>query len=399
MQHSQVIESIGSERCGVKFADLAPEPAAESAGHVFGRMTLKLQKSLLAAFFLAAGVAQAAPVYVVTDLGTLGGVDNLARAIGSAGQVVGFSWTPDGQYQAVLWQNGSVNGLGTLGGGYSSASDISNSGQVVGVAYVAGDEQARAVLWQNGSVTDLGSLGGTNSSALGINNVGQVVGYSETLGDTQTHAFLWQNGSMIDLGTPDGASSYAEAINDAGQVVGTVRTTDTIQAVLWQNGSMTNLGTLGGNYSVANDVNNSGQVIGSASTAGNSQHAFLWQNGSMTDLGTLGGSHSVARAINTMGQVVGSSTTGLGSAAFIYDAGQMFNINELLSPLSAGWSISIAHDINDAGQIAAYGCHVTLGCRAVRLDVLQDQVDVPLPAPLMLFGAGLMAWVVRRRAH
>jgi len=52
----------------------------------------------------------------MTDLGTLGGTESLARGINDSGQVVGYSATASGHWYAFLYYGGTMADLGTLGG-------------------------------------------------------------------------------------------------------------------------------------------------------------------------------------------------------------------------------------------------------------------------------------------
>jgi probable HAF family extracellular repeat protein len=76
--------------------------------------------------------------------------------------------------------------------------------------------------------------------------------------------------------------------------------------------SVTSLGAFDGlSGSEAYGINNAGQVVGWAGTASGEQHAFLYSAGVMTDLGSLGGGFSIAHDINNSGQVVRESWTAL----------------------------------------------------------------------------------------
>ena len=185
------------------------------------------------------------------------------------------------------------------------AADINNLGQVVGGA------GGNAILYSDGQVTDLGSLGGS-SSAKAINDVGQVVGSSEISPDGLRHAFLYSDGVLIDLGT------------------------------------------LGGLISDARDINDAGQVVGDSYLSGSGYcHAFLYTDGVMIDLGTLGGLlTTVAHGINNHGQVVGTASH---SRAFLWENGEMFDLNDFI-PEDSGWEkLTEATDINDAGQVVGWG--------------------------------------------
>ena len=80
--------------------------------------------------------------------------------------------------------------------------------------------------------------------------------------------------------------------------------------------------------------------------------AFLWVRGSSeaVNLGTLDGDPiSEAFAINESGQIVGVSFGGtLGAWAFLYQNGELTNLNDLIEGDDVFLS---AQDINDAGQI------------------------------------------------
>src|SRR3989344_3471563 len=91
----------------------------------------------VAALSLVATTPAWAVAYTITDLGTLGGIDNASYAYG-----------------------------------------INASGQVVGASYAPASSGTRAFLYSGGVMTNLGDLGGNGSVAYGINNNGQVVGWS-----------------------------------------------------------------------------------------------------------------------------------------------------------------------------------------------------------------------------
>ncbi len=61
--------------------------------------------------------ARSATAFVIVDLGTLGGTFSIAQAVNPSGQIVGFSFTGDGEIHAFSWTkaNGMIN-LGTLNG-------------------------------------------------------------------------------------------------------------------------------------------------------------------------------------------------------------------------------------------------------------------------------------------
>ena len=88
------------------------------------------------------------------DLGTLGGADSYATAIGERGQVVGSSATASatctgrGPCHAFFWSAGVMHDLGTLGGSFSSALALNQRGQVVGWSEIGGlFESVHATVW------------------------------------------------------------------------------------------------------------------------------------------------------------------------------------------------------------------------------------------------------------
>jgi probable HAF family extracellular repeat protein len=201
---------------------------------------------------------------------------------------------------------------------------------------------------------DLGTFGGStsyiNSTGNGgpyMNREGEVVGSSMKALPPRSngnfpcaaasgvfHAMAWLDGRVTDLdslGDPRNCGN-ALAINDAGEIVGAsenglldpVTGLVQLRAVLWRDGQHKNLGTLGGNHSYADAINNRGQIVGFAlnkipdpfslfglfvgpSTNGTQTRAFLWENGDMRDLDTLGGPDAWALFVNESGQVAGYS--------------------------------------------------------------------------------------------
>jgi probable HAF family extracellular repeat protein len=224
-----------------------------------------------------------------------------------------------------------------------------------------------------GSTKGLGTLGGATSSARGVNDSGQIVGGAATYGG-YTHAYLYVGGQMSDLGTLGGHTSEALAVNASGTVVGRAQLANgDTHAFTWRAGHMADIGTIGGSYgggsSIASAVNINGIVAGQSSIAAGSGvvHAFRWATGDgIDDLGVLaGGQSSFALGLNDTGVIVGGSeTTGRVFHAFIVRTNgsgkpmKMIDLNtELDSRTGAGWVLTAATAINDAGQIIGYGTH------------------------------------------
>jgi len=276
-----------------------------------------------------------------------------------------------------------INFDGSVAG--SRAFSINNNGQVVGTSCRSVDFNLPHVfLWSSASGTqqDLGRMVGPMSpfidtfssftiggaGAVVINDSGQIAGSKEIefLSGSGLHCFSWSSGQ--DLGTLDGAHSFGwclvSGINSNGQFVGSDVNVEPTgdggfrgvgpHAFLWS-GGMQDLGTLPGHVtSRALGINDSGQVVG-VSSSGNVDDltlgsAFLWSSGSgMQDLRL--GIGSAARGINNSGQVVGTRSGG----AFLWSNGVLTDLNTLPAVQAAGWFLSDAYAINDAGQIVGRG--------------------------------------------
>jgi probable HAF family extracellular repeat protein len=75
--------------------------------------------------------------------------NSVAYAINNRGQIVGFSFTSNGEGHAVLWDGGTAIDLGTLGGHSSTALAINDRGDIAGLGTTGPNEfsPAHALLW------------------------------------------------------------------------------------------------------------------------------------------------------------------------------------------------------------------------------------------------------------
>jgi probable HAF family extracellular repeat protein len=137
------------------------------------------------------------------DLGAAGAGDHSAAyAINDSGDIVGDAnyapfWGPGGLSHATLWRaDGSPpRNLGTLnavGVDQSFAKGINNAGDIVGSSYTANGD-FHAVLWpaDGSGPRDLGVLTGIYSAAVAINSSGVIVGNSRDASG-QLRAVVWE---------------------------------------------------------------------------------------------------------------------------------------------------------------------------------------------------------------
>jgi probable HAF family extracellular repeat protein len=360
------------------------------------RRSSVLPVSFLTIALLPLGAA--AQTFEITDLGTLGGAESSANAIAGNNTIVGWALSGSGQRAPFsLADGGSMENLGYLPYGTDgAATSISRNGALIagfsGISFnfnegtsldpVTGTEVRQGFLLRNGEMVQLGALYDPAfvsrrhgfSEAHGVNNNGQVVGYSVILRASSEHAFVWQNGLMVDIGGGEGNASLSRAfgINDGGEIVGDMAEATEPplvrhfrRAVRWLGTTPQFLSQLPGhNSSSARAINANGQIVGwsgVASTPDNLDaiswsHAALWDAGSVQDLGTLSGDESSqAIALNDHGQIVGwSGTVNQASSAFLYQCGEMLDLNALI-PAAAGWQLIEARGINNAGRIVGLG--------------------------------------------
>ena len=209
------------------------------------------------------------------------------------------------------------------------------------------------------SFVDLGTLGGLDSTAYDINEAGHIVGESFDSSGT-ARAFRWHNGVISNIEGMEGAYG----INEAGDVAGTIRLSVNGQhperAATFSNGVLLNLGSLDtdddASSSYVTKVNDLGVMIGgsnrgkNASLDGTPTRAIRYQNGSMSDLGAFwinDSAVSVARDINNAGQIVGHAQNESGQfRAFLHEPGVgMIDIGTL------GGGGANAYAINQWGEI------------------------------------------------
>ncbi|WBS01302.1 PEP-CTERM sorting domain-containing protein [Pseudoduganella sp. SL102] len=313
-------------------------------------------------------------------------------------------------------------------GAAHAPTDLNNNGAVLNNLYV--DGHYTSSLSTRTGVVAIDGFGGPDVYGAAVNDAGVVTGYATHL-DGRSHAFVHADGKTRDLGTLGGLSSGASAINNAGAVVGTSRNAaGEARAFLYTpDGGMQDLGTLGGARSEAHGISEAGEVLGTSFTASGEWHTFLYSGGTMIDLDTLYGPgiHGIGPNGELLGNrweadaagnlvprmiierstwqptgdfaIVSSMAEGYmlgrnrdGTVAMLATPEASYALAELAGP---GWRIEFAVDVNDAGQVLAWGCNWQLGHGCG--NVLLSPVPEPATCGMLAAGLGVVALARRRK--
>lgn len=106
-----------------------------------------MTQSIFVAVFTRTAHAVAPPMYLVVDLGTLGGSMSYAQAINNSGQITGASSLAGDPvdslgnpiFHTFLYRNRQMVDLGTLGGDSSFGNAINDFGRVIGDSFLPGN--------------------------------------------------------------------------------------------------------------------------------------------------------------------------------------------------------------------------------------------------------------------
>jgi probable HAF family extracellular repeat protein len=306
-----------------------------------------------------------------------------ANAVNAQGVVVGGQETA-GAPRAWMYEqsSGALDELSldpSESGAY--ANGISDGGVIAGAEVPAGGSPVPGFWSVTGGAMLLTGQYQSFAQAAAANDSGTLVGNYGAPGTTSSLPLVWSGSGYAESTLPglecDQCTRLdvtASSINSGGAIVGSsnynieatggnTTAASGMHAVEWQNGAIADLGGLqGSEYSAAYAINSSGDVVGGSRagvSSGAPTHAFLYAQGVMTDLGTLtGDSSSSANSINDSGQIVGVSQTDSAMRAFLYESGQMYDLNALIdpaSPLAGLVSLQQAVSISGNGWIAVNG--------------------------------------------
>jgi uncharacterized membrane protein len=304
--------------------------------------------------------------YRVVDLGELSLMwDEPWRPlrINDTGQAAGTGPQFPGDFSGFVWQDGARNYLADVSP-VNWANGININAVVAGAEY-DGAINTYPVYWQDNINYRLPTpVTAKNGEALAINGLGTLAGYvfSPTVSQ-YAQAVLWANGAtgrvimLIPKLSPDDSFNYVMDINDSDVAVGYSGNLDIERqyAFLYQPGqSPAMLIPLAGDtQSAAEAVNNFNRIAGYSATLSGPMHAVLWKDAIPASLVSLD-VESWANALNDLDQVVGGYVTEAGISAFIWENGQMVDVNTQLIA-GAGWKLSEAYDINNEGWIVGSG--------------------------------------------
>jgi probable HAF family extracellular repeat protein len=330
--------------------------------------TAKLKTLALA--FLLGPVASISALadYQLFDLG----IDVSPTDINNAGTIVGSRKTNTGTVAFRRPYGGPLEDIN----GATVANAVNEYDQITG-------NTPKGAFLLDGNLSEWAGYGG-----YGINEAGQISGNQQLKNPYRSTPLpldpaiytpnKWDNlgiATVYSRGTRQGV--YADLyvlndINDTGFAVGSrsryglagsssILTTPAFNAVTY-------LSTPNGGSAKA--INNQNMIVGttgSNSSAGQYAHAYLYDYSadSLLDLGTLnGGLTSSAADINESSQVVGTSwlVTQLTSLydptlyhAFLWENGQMTDLNDATIEGNSGWILTAATAINDSGDIVGSG--------------------------------------------
>lgn len=282
---------------------------------------------------------------------------------------------------AAIWKGGAVQVLGKLNS--KSMSSLANALNAKGIVVGEGDDgDGRPLGWitSGGKLVNFYSNNGGNTHPIAINDAGDTVGGYFVKGfDTHWRGGIWKidpkdarKSTLITLpvlpsSNPTTASAISLAFNKSMQAAGYSGNSDIGQhAVFWNNDAahtIVDLGVFGSDWtSLAYSLNDLGQIVGQSNPP-SSNRPVMWQNDAAhtaVELSLLPGhNYGSAHLINNAGTIVGFSAYDepgtwnvSGTKIVIWSGGLAYDVQLLLAPASADWTIISIDSINNVGQMA-----------------------------------------------
>ncbi len=288
-------------------------------------------------------------------------------AINDHGVVTGF-FNPCliGNPRPFIWSEETGFVVIPLPPGVSDASptDINNNNEIVGT-FNDFSTGALPFHWKDGVWTNLPLLPGfPEAHVFAINDKSEIVGESfDAFSFSPFRALLWCDSEVTELLLPVGSQSSATDINNSSQITGWMGEgggTSTSVGFQMSEGNVAEIPLLPNG--IRNDpvaINEQGAVTGVTLMPIKSgffqRRSWLFENGVLTDLGMLPDINhaTIARDINDVNQVVGFSESLVTQAAFVWQHGEIHNLNTLIEPPQDFLVIRSANGINNNGIIIA----------------------------------------------
>ncbi|MEE9271194.1 MAG: hypothetical protein V3V49_13150 [Candidatus Krumholzibacteria bacterium] len=323
------------------------------------RVSVAITITIAGLFSLTGGPTWAESVeYEVTVLPPVPDSFNwVAQGLNNHGDIVGWAQFQRNPFFLRAWKWSQDEGMVLLPAPPGrdalryGARDINDAGVIAGDG---GGDGGEAWRFQDGEYTLLGTIENDPlSTGPGLNENGDMAGYS---GDPSfgrpKHLFRYtDDGGMVSL-----LSGRGTGINDSRQVTGYFEKTygGGWEAVrIDADGEVLYLGFLPGHKdSFGFGINNAGQIVGT-SRRSESSTAFVYTDGVGMRVIPGVSRWNSAVAINKRGHVVGSATDPGRSFRWTPETGTQ-ELTSLIEP-SLEIQIRSAMDINDRGQIVAYG--------------------------------------------
>lgn len=255
-----------------------------------------------------------------------------------------LAWSYPGA--AFTWHDGTLVPLTGMGGVYA----LNNVGQVLGIE--AGG--STSVLWKAGAYTRLTDF----PDATMLNDHGHLA--------RSLMPGYWHNGQFTAYPQP-GMVVEMTAMNNHGAMVGNVPPTRSVAAWLTPPQFQHLPGPPLTIRAWAGTIGDGGHVLVRGRTSSTVPEFVLRQivfhAGSVSDLSATVGLVAAAANVNASGVVAGTYGRGDALVPYTWKDGRTTDV-ALDSP---DWNIEAVTDINDVGQIAARGRHVTTGQVAILL--------------------------------